>query len=101
MWGGANRLQRETVKVLRQLLEQVNKDISLREASLKALASSFDSKPSKPREDFEREMKEMRERGARQRQEDLEYRQRLLSTLDHLTEVLSGIAGKLDNFERK
>ena len=92
------------VQVLRQVLDQLQKDISFREAILKGFSDRKPKGLEKIQEEHEKRMAEVegyRKQAEQHRQEDKEHRERLIDTLDQLTSVLTTISIKLDNLDRK
>jgi FtsZ-binding cell division protein ZapB len=79
--------QKETVRLLRQAVEELQKSRKAREAFAKS-TEHFD-------------MRQLRKKAEERRQEDVEYRNRLLGTLDRLIEVLSRIEGRLSGGAEK
>ena len=104
MWGSPSKLQRETVALLRQLHEALRNDIAVRQEIAKGLASgdhqhrmqTIKEESEARRREMEVRMEESKKQREHERQEDREYRQRLLAALDQLTDVVSRVAAKLE-----
>jgi hypothetical protein len=85
----------ETVKLLQQMLEELQKNREYREQLEKSL-SGIRPNSSEEHQRRMREIGELRKDSEQKRQEDLAYRAQLLGTLDRLIEVISAVSTKLD-----
>ena len=88
-----SELLRKMVDLLRQIVDQQQRDVAAREATAKAIGThDF----TKQQDEHKREMTEIKANSERWRREEMEYRAALLTAFQELTDVLHKVIGRLE-----